>query len=70
MLRSPEHLRTRVLQWCPHEKVIVVDQALAFVGGIDFARGRWDNAAHLLTDLGQAPVAAAATVSHACNYLH
>jgi phospholipase D1/2 len=29
-----------------HQKIAVVDDALAFVGGIDFAIGRWDTPAH------------------------
>ena len=29
-----------------HQKIAVVDGALAFVGGIDFAKGRWDTCEH------------------------
>jgi len=29
-----------------HQKVVVVDDALAFVGGIDLTRGRWDRPEH------------------------
>ncbi|MCI3951167.1 MAG: rane protein [Burkholderiales bacterium] len=29
-----------------HQKVVVVDDALAFVGGMDLAHGRWDTPAH------------------------
>lgn len=29
-----------------HEKIVVVDDAVAFVGGIDLTRGRWDTHAH------------------------
>lgn len=29
-----------------HQKIAVVDGALAFVGGIDFAKGRWDKSEH------------------------
>ncbi|HEX5091148.1 MAG TPA: VTT domain-containing protein [Burkholderiales bacterium] len=32
-----------------HQKIAVVDDALAFVGGIDFAIGRWDTPAHAAT---------------------
>lgn len=31
-----------------HQKIAVVDNSLAFVGGIDFAKGRWDTAEHAL----------------------
>ena len=33
-----------------HEKIVVVDQSYAFVGGIDLCYGRWDNSHHFLTD--------------------
>lgn len=33
-----------------HEKVVVIDRKLAFVGGIDLCYGRWDTHAHKLTD--------------------
>ncbi|SDV47582.1 Phosphatidylserine/phosphatidylglycerophosphate/cardiolipin synthase [Chitinasiproducens palmae] len=29
-----------------HQKMVVVDDALAFVGGLDLTRSRWDDAAH------------------------
>ena len=35
---------------CHHQKVVVVDDALAFVGGADFASDRWDTPAHLDED--------------------
>lgn len=31
---------------CHHQKIIVVDDALAFVGGLDLTRSRWDTPAH------------------------
>lgn len=33
-----------------HEKVVVVDDAVAFAGGIDLARDRWDTPEHRATD--------------------
>ncbi len=30
-----------------HQKVVVIDDSIAFVGGIDFAPGRWDTPDHL-----------------------
>ena len=30
-----------------HQKVVVIDEAIAFVGGLDFAQGRWDTPEHL-----------------------
>lgn len=33
-----------------HQKVVVIDDSLAFVGGIDIARSRWDTSAHAPND--------------------
>ncbi|XP_046617254.1 phospholipase D2 isoform X1 [Neodiprion virginianus] len=52
VLRHPDHARVGVFLWAHHEKIVVVDQALAFLGGIDLCYGRWDNSEHRLTDLG------------------
>ena len=38
------------LRWSHHEKVVVVDRSIAFVGGIDLCFGRWDTHSHVLTD--------------------
>jgi len=35
---------------CHHQKVVVIDDALAFVGGADFACDRWDSTEHLDAD--------------------
>jgi phosphatidylserine/phosphatidylglycerophosphate/cardiolipin synthase-like enzyme/uncharacterized membrane protein YdjX (TVP38/TMEM64 family) len=35
---------------CHHQKVIVVDDRVAFVGGLDLTRGRWDTTDHLPRD--------------------
>src|SRR5271156_2024837 len=35
---------------CHHQKVVIIDDALAFVGGADFADDRWDTTAHLADD--------------------
>jgi phosphatidylserine/phosphatidylglycerophosphate/cardiolipin synthase-like enzyme len=35
---------------CHHQKILVIDNALAFVGGADFASDRWDTMAHLDKD--------------------
>lgn len=34
-----------------HQKLVVVDDALAFVGGLDFTAARWDTAQHLAQDV-------------------
>jgi phosphatidylserine/phosphatidylglycerophosphate/cardiolipin synthase-like enzyme/uncharacterized membrane protein YdjX (TVP38/TMEM64 family) len=35
---------------CHHQKLVVVDDAIAFVGGIDLAADRWDTPEHRLDD--------------------
>jgi len=35
---------------CHHQKLVVIDDALAFVGGIDLAAGRWDTPEHRVDD--------------------
>jgi len=34
-----------------HEKIVVIDQSVAFIGGIDLCYGRWDFYEHRLTDV-------------------
>jgi phospholipase D1/2 len=46
VLRHPDHARVGVFLWAHHEKIVVVDQSYAFVGGIDLCYGRWDDAKH------------------------
>lgn len=52
VLRHPDHVRIGVFFWAHHEKLVVIDQTYAFVGGIDLCYGRWDDHHHRLTDLG------------------
>ena len=47
---TPVEHPTTLLRWSHHEKIIVIDQKIAFVGGIDLAFGRWDTHSHLLAD--------------------
>ena len=55
ILRHPDwstiftHTST-LLRWSHHEKLVVVDRSIAFVGGIDLCFGRWDTSAHPLVD--------------------
>lgn len=52
-MRHPDHyLGSGTFFWAHHEKLLIIDQLIAFVGGIDFCYGRWDDSQHLLTDLG------------------
>lgn len=51
-MRHPDHVSSAVLLWAHHEKMVAIDQTVAFVGGIDLAFGRWDDSQYRLTDLG------------------
>ncbi|KAF9527594.1 phospholipase D [Crepidotus variabilis] len=48
--RSPSHFQTGTFYWAHHEKMCVIDQTIAFMGGVDLCFGRWDTAQHVLTD--------------------
>ncbi|KAJ5232106.1 hypothetical protein N7468_005062 [Penicillium chermesinum] len=56
VLRHPDHnvfenAADMTLYWAHHEKFIVIDYALAFIGGIDLCFGRWDAHQHPLADV-------------------
>ena len=53
VLRHPDHFFDGVFLWTHHEKCVIVDQSVAFLGGIDLCYGRWDDDAHRLIDLGK-----------------
>ncbi|KAI9173093.1 Phospholipase D1 [Blastocladiella emersonii ATCC 22665] len=36
--------------WAHHEKCVIVDEAVTFMGGLDICLGRWDTNAHRLAD--------------------
>ncbi|CEF60362.1 Phospholipase D [Strongyloides ratti] len=53
VMRHPDHYPgTGTFFWAHHEKLLVIDQIIAFVGGLDLCYGRWDDNVHRLTDLG------------------
>ncbi|MBW0471417.1 hypothetical protein O181_011132 [Austropuccinia psidii MF-1] len=50
-MRHPDHFgEETVLFWSHHQKVIIVDDSLACVGGLDLCFGRWDTSSHPLAD--------------------
>ncbi|KAJ5953573.1 hypothetical protein N7454_000469 [Penicillium verhagenii] len=56
VLRHPDHNvfengADMTLYWAHHEKFIVIDYAMAFIGGIDLCFGRWDAHQHPLADV-------------------
>ncbi|KAG2456770.1 PLD1 Phospholipase, partial [Polypterus senegalus] len=52
VIRHPDHVPSTALLWAHHEKTVIIDQSIAFLGGIDLAYGRWDDHQHRLTDVG------------------
>ncbi|CAL1547227.1 unnamed protein product, partial [Lymnaea stagnalis] len=53
VLRHPDHIPGKgVLLWAHHEKLVIIDQNIAFTGGLDLCYGRWDDELHKMTDLG------------------
>ncbi|XP_077999833.1 phospholipase D1-like [Glandiceps talaboti] len=54
VMRHPDHVPGGVLLWAHHEKSVIIDQTIAFLGGIDLCYGRWDDFSHRLVDIGSA----------------
>ncbi|PKI85217.1 phospholipase D [Malassezia vespertilionis] len=48
--RSPNHFQMGTFYWAHHEKVCIVDEMVAFMGGFDLCFGRWDTPSHALVD--------------------
>ncbi|CAI4213055.1 unnamed protein product [Parascedosporium putredinis] len=56
VMRHPDHnvfenVADMTFYWAHHEKFIIVDYELAFIGGLDLCFGRWDLQQHPLADL-------------------
>lgn len=67
--RSPSHFSTGTFYWAhvrflsylskfiliplQHEKMCVIDETIAFMGGLDACFGRWDTPQHILIDDGE-----------------
>ncbi|PGH23978.1 hypothetical protein AJ80_02040 [Polytolypa hystricis UAMH7299] len=61
VLRHPDHnvfenAGDMTFYWAHHEKFIVIDYELAFIGGLDLCFGRWDSHQHSLADVHPAGV--------------
>ncbi|KAL2941082.1 Phospholipase D zeta 1 [Bienertia sinuspersici] len=50
VLRYPDHLATGIYYWSHHEKIVVVDNQLCFIGGLDLCFGRYDTIKHRVGD--------------------
>ena len=56
VMRHPDHnffenQGDMTFYWAHHEKFIVIDYDLAFIGGLDLCFGRWDARQHMLADV-------------------
>lgn len=56
IMRHPDHnvfenAADMTMYWAHHEKFIVIDYAMAFIGGLDLCFGRWDARQHPLSDV-------------------
>ena len=56
VMRHPDHnvfenAGDMTFYWAHHEKFIVIDYAMAFIGGLDLCFGRWDSRQHPLADV-------------------
>ncbi|GBC06968.1 hypothetical protein RclHR1_07170009 [Rhizophagus clarus] len=51
--RHPDHDIGGTFFWAHHEKMVVVDRRIAFIGGLDLCFGRYDTSAHQLADFHQ-----------------
>jgi len=50
-MRHPNHFGSRGIRyWSHHEKIVVIDQHVAFIGGLDLTYGRYDTFNHDLFD--------------------
>lgn len=50
LIRSPNQWLQNTYFWAHHEKMTVIDNTIAFMGGIDLCYGRYDTPEHVLTD--------------------
>ncbi|KAF8392647.1 hypothetical protein HHK36_022996 [Tetracentron sinense] len=50
VLRYPDHFSTGVYLWSHHEKLVIVDYQICFIGGLDLCFGRYDTNEHKVGD--------------------
>lgn len=50
VLRYPNHFASGVYLWSHHEKIVIVDNQVCFLGGLDLCFGRYDNLEHRVHD--------------------
>ncbi|RAL54277.1 hypothetical protein DM860_001405 [Cuscuta australis] len=50
VLRYPDHFSSGVYLWSHHEKIVIVDHQICFIGGLDLCFGRYDSFEHEVSD--------------------
>ncbi|KEH43092.1 phospholipase D p2-like protein [Medicago truncatula] len=50
VLRSPDHFTSGVYLWSHHEKLVIIDYKICFLGGLDLCFGRYDTPEHKVGD--------------------
>ncbi|KAF5752177.1 Phospholipase D P1 ZETA 1 isoform 1 [Tripterygium wilfordii] len=50
VLRYPDHFSSGVYLWSHHEKLVIVDHQICFIGGLDLCFGRYDTPEHKVGD--------------------
>ncbi|CAI9771680.1 unnamed protein product [Fraxinus pennsylvanica] len=50
VLRYPDHFSSGVYLWSHHEKIVIVDHQICFIGGLDLCFGRYDSPDHKVGD--------------------
>lgn len=50
VLRYPDHFSSGVYLWSHHEKIVIVDYQICFIGGLDLCFGRYDTPEHKVGD--------------------
>ncbi|KAL8188849.1 hypothetical protein R6Q57_029604 [Mikania cordata] len=50
VLRYPDHFAAGIYLWSHHEKIVVVDHQICFLGGLDLCFGRYDTIEHKVSD--------------------
>ncbi|KAJ6434536.1 hypothetical protein OIU84_018117 [Salix udensis] len=50
VLRHPDHFSTGVYSWSHHEKLVIIDYQICFIGGLDLCFGRYDTIEHRVGD--------------------
>ncbi|CAN1281297.1 Phospholipase D zeta 1 [Linum perenne] len=50
VLRYPDHFSCGVYLWSHHEKLVIIDHQICFIGGLDLCFGRYDSTEHKVGD--------------------